>query len=369
MTLASFGKPGRFLRGNLHTHSTRSDGKLAPEEVSRRYRAMGYDFYALTDHFLARYDWPITDTTGHRAPGFTTLIGAELHAGRTSQGDIWHILAVGLPFDFAPAAEESGPELARRAIDAGAFVAIAHPQWYGLTEADGRALSFVHAIEIYNHNCLIDADRAEGVDEPDADWVREVGLGSAQPSFLGLYPKQEHLSPRRRASGLCRAVEFALQYGEILAHRFLGRAGAEVERAGGGGRGQHMLPRARWCGCLEADAPLARRHRAAHHVVDHPVIGVQVDLQHAATGTLQGGGKRRAGGDLAIGHRQADRLARPFAPHRITEDHDRRTQAGIERIGGDLEAIAAGARMVQKAFQRQVLPRRAGDADHAGVVL
>lgn len=163
MTLASFAKPGRFLRGNLHTHSTRSDGKLAPAEVSRRYRAMGYDFYALTDHFLARYDWPITDTTGHRTPGFTTLIGAELHAGRTSQGDIWHILAVGLPADFAPAAaDESGPDLARRAMDAGAFVAIAHPQWYGLTEADGRALSFVHAIEIYNHNCLIDADRADG---------------------------------------------------------------------------------------------------------------------------------------------------------------------------------------------------------------
>ena len=163
MTLASFAKPGRFLRGNLHTHSTRSDGKLAPAEVSRRYRAMGYDFYALTDHFLARYDWPITDTTGHRAPGFTTLIGAELHSGKTSQGDIWHILAVGLPFDFAPAAaDESGPDLARRAMAAGAFVAIAHPQWYGLTEADGRALSFVHAIEIYNHNCLIDADRADG---------------------------------------------------------------------------------------------------------------------------------------------------------------------------------------------------------------
>lgn len=163
MTLASFGKPGRFLRGNLHTHSTRSDGKLTPEEVSRRYRAMGYDFYSLTDHFLARYDWPITDTTLHRTAGFTTLIGAELHSGRTSQGDIWHILAVGLPFDFArTAADESGPDLARRAMVAGAFVAIAHPQWYGLTEADGRALSFVHAIEIYNHNCLIDADRADG---------------------------------------------------------------------------------------------------------------------------------------------------------------------------------------------------------------
>ncbi len=163
MTLASFTKPGRFLRGNLHTHSTRSDGRLAPEEVSRRYRAMGYDFYALTDHFLAKYEFPITDTSGHRADGFTTLIGAELHSGRTSQGEIWHILAVGLPAGFAPtSANESGPALARRAVEAGAFVAIAHPQWYGLTEEDGRALSFVHAIEIYNHNCLVDADRPDG---------------------------------------------------------------------------------------------------------------------------------------------------------------------------------------------------------------
>lgn len=163
MTLASFAKPGRFLRGNLHTHSNRSDGKLPPDEVSRRYRAMGYDFYALTDHFMAKYGFPITDTTGHRTADFTTLIGAELHSGKTSQGEIWHILAVGLPADFAPTpADESGPDLARRAIAAGAFVAIAHPQWYGLTEADGRALSFVHAIEIYNHTSHVHTDRPDG---------------------------------------------------------------------------------------------------------------------------------------------------------------------------------------------------------------
>ena len=163
MTLASFAKPGRFLRGNLHTHSTRSDGKLPPAEVSRRYRAMGYDFYALTDHFIARYDYPITDTSGHRGEGFTTLIGAELHSGRTSQGDVWHILAVGLPDGFAPPLDdESGPALAQRAVAAGAYVAIAHPQWYGLTEADGRALACAHAIEVYNHNCAIDADRPDG---------------------------------------------------------------------------------------------------------------------------------------------------------------------------------------------------------------
>ncbi|MCC6792855.1 MAG: hypothetical protein IT336_14285, partial [Thermomicrobiales bacterium] len=47
-----FDKPGRFWKGNLHTHSTRSDGKLTPAEVIAAYQARGYDFLALADHFL-----------------------------------------------------------------------------------------------------------------------------------------------------------------------------------------------------------------------------------------------------------------------------------------------------------------------------
>ncbi|WP_075217752.1 CehA/McbA family metallohydrolase [Mongoliimonas terrestris] len=169
MPFAVFDKPGRFLRGNLHTHSTRSDGALAPEEVSRRYKAMGYDFYCLSDHFLKDYGFPITDTREHRAEGFTTLIGAEIHAGLTSQDEIWHILAVGLPFDFAPTADdETGPALARRAAEAGAFVAIAHPQWYGLTLADAEALDAAHAVEIYNHGCAVHSDRPDGTALLDA---------------------------------------------------------------------------------------------------------------------------------------------------------------------------------------------------------
>jgi histidinol phosphatase-like PHP family hydrolase len=75
-----FRKPGRFYRGNLHTHSNRSDGELPPEEVIAAYRAQGYDFLALTDHFLPQYHFPITDTRAFRDARFTTLPGAELHA-------------------------------------------------------------------------------------------------------------------------------------------------------------------------------------------------------------------------------------------------------------------------------------------------
>ncbi|MCB1333983.1 MAG: CehA/McbA family metallohydrolase [Roseivivax sp.] len=160
-----------FFRGNLHTHSTLSDGVLEPEEVCRRYRAEGYDFMALTDHFIGLYDYPIADTLGFRTPGFTTLLGAELHSGAMANGELWHILAVGLPADFSRAnaphfmpveGQETGPEIAARARAAGAFVAIAHPQWSGLTLADARSIEAAHAVEVYNHGCAMGCDRPDG---------------------------------------------------------------------------------------------------------------------------------------------------------------------------------------------------------------
>ena len=167
----AFTAPGRFWRGNLHTHSTRSDGVLEPAEVCRRYRAEGYDFIALTDHFIGTYGYPIVDTVPMRTDSFTTILGAELHSGAMANGELWHILAVGLPADFAPshspnfhpaAGQETGPQIAARAVAAGAFVAIAHPQWSGLTLADARSITAAHAVEVYNHGCAVGCDRPDG---------------------------------------------------------------------------------------------------------------------------------------------------------------------------------------------------------------
>ncbi|WP_237213250.1 PHP domain-containing protein [Falsiroseomonas oryziterrae] len=160
----AFVAPGRFWKGNLHTHSTLSDGVRSPEAVCAAYREAGYDFLALTDHFLPRYGFPIADTRPFRAPGFTTLLGAELHAPRTQLGETWHILAVGLPSGFAPpAADETGPELAARALAAGAFVAIPHPGWYALTKEDAATIPGAHAVEVYNHTSQLRTERGDGV--------------------------------------------------------------------------------------------------------------------------------------------------------------------------------------------------------------
>ena len=159
----AFSTPGRFFKGNLHTHSNRSDGALEPEAVCAAYREAGYDFLALTDHFLKQYGFPIVDTRPFRTNAFTTILGAEVHAPATSLGELWHLLAVGLPADLEPtAASETAPELARRCLEAGAFVAIAHPDWYGLTKADADTIEGAHAVEIYNHTSHLRCDRGGG---------------------------------------------------------------------------------------------------------------------------------------------------------------------------------------------------------------
>ena len=154
MNIHPFDKPGRFYRGNLHTHSTASDGALSPRAVCASYRRRGYDFISLTDHFREVYGYPVSDTTPFRTDRFTTVLGAELHAPETSLGDDWHILAVGLPLDFEPTgSHETGAQLAARARDAGAYVAAAHPAWYDLTDSDIQSLPAASAIEICNTTC------------------------------------------------------------------------------------------------------------------------------------------------------------------------------------------------------------------------
>ncbi len=167
----AFTSPGKFFRGNLHTHSNQSDGALDTQIVCQKYKDQGYDFLALTDHFLGAFNYPITDTTPYRDDSFTTILGAELHSGAMENGELWHILAVGLPADFAPSnsplfvpvdGQETGSEIAKRAHDAGAFVAIAHPEWSGLSMNDARSITAAHAVEIYNNGCEVECDRGRG---------------------------------------------------------------------------------------------------------------------------------------------------------------------------------------------------------------
>ena len=162
---------GRIYRGNLHGHCTHSDGRNEAAEVVRLYREAGYDFTCLSDHYWTdpRYSAEtVCDSSGLDSDDFITIISAELHChGKLyDQAGLWHILANGLPLDFPIAsATETGPELVSRAVAAGAFVSIPHPEWYAMTTEEARSLAEAgaHAVEAYNHSSALDAGRGGGI--------------------------------------------------------------------------------------------------------------------------------------------------------------------------------------------------------------
>lgn len=47
---SSYTDASNWFRGNLHTHTTRSDGSRPPEDVIADYESRGYDFLAISDH-------------------------------------------------------------------------------------------------------------------------------------------------------------------------------------------------------------------------------------------------------------------------------------------------------------------------------
>jgi len=53
-----FREEGRWFKGNVHTHSTASDGTRTPEQLVKIYREAGYDFLSITDHSV------VTDVEG-----------------------------------------------------------------------------------------------------------------------------------------------------------------------------------------------------------------------------------------------------------------------------------------------------------------
>ncbi|HWV23358.1 MAG TPA: CehA/McbA family metallohydrolase [Thermomicrobiales bacterium] len=166
-----FDRPGRFFRGNLHTHSTCSDGDRTVEQVVGDYRDRGYDFVCISDHFLPKNGNPatVTDARACDTDDFVTIPGAEIHGPGMENGEWWHIVANGLPLDFAPPAKgESGLDIARRAVGAGAFVSLAHPFWNSVTDTDAvAAAGIVHSVEIYNHNCEAEVARGDGLHQAE----------------------------------------------------------------------------------------------------------------------------------------------------------------------------------------------------------
>ena len=66
-------------KGDLHLHSTRSDGAHEPFEVAQRYREKGYDFIALTDHHKFAPSVELNKEIAPLTSLFRVFRGEEVH--------------------------------------------------------------------------------------------------------------------------------------------------------------------------------------------------------------------------------------------------------------------------------------------------
>jgi len=168
MSETMFTAPGEWLRGNLHLHTTASDGTVTPQEAVELYRGAGYDFLSITDHGV------IVDPTELDDLGMTLLPGVEIAPAGGELGQTIHTVGVGCaecPPDpeTGNAADQIGP-----LAEASEFCFIAHPAWSSLVYRDFVGIPGIGGVEVYNSTCHHGIGRGTS----EIQWDDCLGRGS-----------------------------------------------------------------------------------------------------------------------------------------------------------------------------------------------
>lgn len=138
---------GQWYKGNLHTHTINSDGKLSLEQIIGSYKEKGYNFLGITDH---RKVTPIDD---YSTSNFLLIEGTEIDCGHSEIGESLHALALGLKKMIKLPEKVSMQEAIDLAQSRQGTVLLAHPYWSGLTLNDILPLTGIIGIEVFNTNC------------------------------------------------------------------------------------------------------------------------------------------------------------------------------------------------------------------------
>ena len=174
----------KMLKGALHCHTTRSDGKLTPEELLSQYHANNYDFVAITDHDKYNFqnftpELPITVIPGMEAnikfftrPGPDGISGGRRHyhivclgpakedGNGFEQDEMVYIPKEAITTEFGP--QKSSMEAVQRFLDdvyaKGNIAFYCHPQWSCTPSRYFDGLKGLFAMEVWNTHCAITLD-------------------------------------------------------------------------------------------------------------------------------------------------------------------------------------------------------------------
>lgn len=140
-----FRSKGKWYKANLHCHTTKSDGKMAPSERVEQYKNNGYSVLAITDHNA------VTDVSGLSSPDFLVMQGVEFHP---PNGEVFHhILVLNVPMGFSMADGEDASKVMKHVNAAGGVAFLAHPYWLGQDANSLMQYADALGIEVYNSTC------------------------------------------------------------------------------------------------------------------------------------------------------------------------------------------------------------------------
>jgi len=155
----------KMLKGGLHCHTTRSDGRMEPGDCIRKHADNGYDFLALTDHRFYNY--------ANYAPETGVLIvpGMEIDAGITNnKGMCFHTVALG-PDDETNLFKQDERLESARVSDQSEFQPMVdnlikhnniafycHPDWSRTPARSYDRIEGYFAMEIWNSGCVIETN-------------------------------------------------------------------------------------------------------------------------------------------------------------------------------------------------------------------
>ena len=174
--ISMFGGEGNWYKGNLHCHSTDSDGKLSPSEVAELYKKSWWNFLAFTDHKI------FSDYEKFNDRSFLILPAAELDTHKLDPVRIYHVLGItgrdkhaANSFAHGELFESpvwNGLKSAQGIIDQiitrNAHAIFCHPNWSRLEFEDFRDLNGFFAMEIYNHCAEVESHTGISIDYWDS---------------------------------------------------------------------------------------------------------------------------------------------------------------------------------------------------------
>lgn len=133
----AFSERLQLYKGQLHCHSTQSDGTYDPDTVASRYKKAGYDFISLTDHSM------YTDISHWNSADFLTLSGDEISTGKD------HVNA--FEFTSIPIPSIGVQGNINAAIEANsAFIQVNHPYSSGHTHQSLMMTNGFSHLELFN---------------------------------------------------------------------------------------------------------------------------------------------------------------------------------------------------------------------------